>query len=75
MMIAAMSRMKARLFLLIVSLLFAWLVWPTPWNYAIEYQPSKANIRVPIRVRFNRFSGQKQTFFLDDWHDGSIIVD
>ncbi len=43
-------------------------LWPTPWEYGVEYWGIKTvdkhgkflGERVPVRVRTNRFTGEKQ---------------
>lgn len=42
---------------------WAWLVWPTPWAYGVDYWESPFegdSRRFPVRVRTNRFTGEKQ---------------
>ncbi len=54
--------------LVIGALLFACFVWPTPWAYGVEYwDPMDRPLdsgepveRVPVPVRTNRFTGEKQ---------------
>lgn len=46
----------------IVALLYAWLVWPTPWAYGVEYWESGAapHKKVPVKARVHRITGEKQ---------------
>lgn len=59
----------------LTTVAFAYFVWPTPWRYDTEYQQSKLSPRNEIPIRFNRFTGQKQTNMGDGWFDGSVILD
>jgi len=58
---------------LISVALFAWIIWPTPWAYRIEEHQSKAMTTVRVRIRINRFTGDKQSFVQGRWIDGSVV--
>ncbi len=56
-------RLLAAFALLAATGLFGWFVWPTPWEYKNELWESPLppyRRDVPMKVRINRFTGEKQ---------------
>jgi hypothetical protein len=50
--------------------LYGWFVWPTPWEYKNElsespFPPYRRD--VPMKVRINRFTGEKQNLYGGTW--------
>lgn len=58
----------------ILTISFAWFVWPTPWTYYTWRMVEKGGGTVKYHYRVHRFTGEKQAYVPDrGWEDVSDL--